>query len=157
VEVSEENTEMDFGIVQRVSDLVAAYVSNNRVPVAELPALIASVHAAMTGLTASGASAEPPEPTVEKPTPAQIKKSMRPDGLVSFLDGRAYKTLKRHLTKHGLTPDSYRARFGLPSDYPVVAAAYSERRSNLAKERRFGHVVGRNAGTQEPKTAARGK
>jgi predicted transcriptional regulator len=155
--VSEENTETDIGIVQRVGDLVAAYVSNNRVPVAELPALIASVHTAVTRLNASGGSTEPPEQAAEKPTPAQIKKSIRSDGLVSFLDGRAYKTLKRHLTKHGLTPDSYRARFGLPGDYPVVAASYSERRSNLAKERRFGHVAGRNVVAEEPKNTAKGK
>ena len=69
----------------------------------------------------------------ERPTPAQIRKSIRPDGLVSFIDGKSYKTLKRHLTKHGLDPQSYRDRFGLPSDYPTTSANYSAQRSALAK------------------------
>ena len=59
---------------------------------------------------------------------------------MSFLDGQIYKTLKRHLTKHGYTPDSYRARFGLPADYPMVAPSYAQRRSVLAKELGFGRA-----------------
>ncbi|TXM66800.1 MucR family transcriptional regulator [Methylobacterium sp. WL12] len=117
------------------SELVAAYVSNNRVSVNELPGLIGTVHAALNGIAsgtgAAGASA--PAEEVEKPTAAQIRKSIRPDGLVSFIDGKPYKTLKRHLTKHGLNPHSYRAKFGLPADYPTTAASYSEARSALAK------------------------
>ncbi|MCJ2040906.1 MucR family transcriptional regulator, partial [Methylobacterium sp. J-059] len=65
----------------------------------------------------------------EKPTPAQIRKSVTPDGMVSFEDGKTYKTMKRHLTLRGLTPESYRAKYGLPSDYPIVSAAYSAKRS----------------------------
>ena len=72
------------------TSLVAAYVTNNNVPVAELPALIASTHAALAGL-AQGAATE--GPTVEKPTPAQIRKSIKPDALISFIDGKPYKTL----------------------------------------------------------------
>ncbi|MFC6024543.1 MULTISPECIES: MucR family transcriptional regulator [Methylobacterium] len=118
-----------------VSELVAAYVSNNRVPATELPGLIGTVHAALNGIasgTAAGGVSSPAE-EVEKPTAAQIRKSIRPDGLVSFIDGKPYKTLKRHLTKHGLNPHSYRAKFGLPADYPTTAASYSEARSALAK------------------------
>ncbi|TXN73724.1 MucR family transcriptional regulator [Methylobacterium sp. WL6] len=117
------------------AELVAAYVSNNRVPATELPALIRTVHAALNDI-ANGTAADranAPAEEVEQPTAAQIKKSVRPDGLVSFIDGKAYKTLKRHLTKHGLDPNSYRAKFGLPVDYPMTAAAYSEARSALAK------------------------
>ncbi len=69
---------------------------------------------------------------------AQIRKSVQRDRLISFIDGKSYKTLKRHLTAHGLTPASYRERFGLPADYPMVAAAYSERRSSLAKAHGLG-------------------
>ncbi|TXM89813.1 MucR family transcriptional regulator [Methylobacterium sp. WL116] len=117
------------------AELVAAYVSNNRVPATELPDLIRTVHAALIGIAngtaADGANA--PAEEVEQPTAAQIRKSIRHEGLVSFIDGKAYKTLKRHLTKHGLDPHSYRAKFGLPDDYPTTAAAYSEARSALAK------------------------
>ena len=88
----------------------------------------------MAGLgsdTSSGAtvSAE----NADKPTPAQIRKSVRPEGIVSFIDGKTYKTLKRHLTKHGLNPQSYRDRYGLPGDYPMVAPSYAAQRSALAK------------------------
>ncbi|WP_283205824.1 MucR family transcriptional regulator [Methylobacterium cerastii] len=117
------------------SELVAAYVSNNRVSVTELPGLIGSVHAALNGITSGTgvAGTKAPAEEIEKPTAAQIRKSIRPDGLVSFIDGKAYKTLKRHLTKHGLDPHSYRAKFGLPDDYPTTAASYSAARSALAK------------------------
>ena len=117
-------------IIELAADLVAAYVSNNNVQVSELPNVIANVHAALSGL-GNGAPAEPAGP--EKPTPAQIRKSITPDGMVSFEDGKTYKTMKRHLTLRGLTPDSYRAKYGLPSDYPVVSAAYSAQRSELAR------------------------
>ena len=118
------------------AELVAAYVSNNPVPAAELPALIARVHGAISGLvsgtltaeTGAAASAE-----IDRPSAAQIRKSVRPDGIVSFIDGKTYKTLKRHLTSHGLDPRAYRDRYGLPTDYPMGAPAYAEQRSALAK------------------------
>jgi predicted transcriptional regulator len=112
------------------TSVVAAYVSNNRVQSAELPTLISDVHTALSRLGQSGASEAPP---VQKLTPAQIRKSITPDALISFIDGKPYKTLKRHLSKHGLNFDDYRTRFGLPLDYPAVAASYSETRSTLAK------------------------
>jgi len=115
-------------------DIVAAYVSNNSVPVSELPNLIRSVHDAIRRLT----SGSTPDATiaasdVDKPTPAQIRKSIQQDGIVSFVDGKTYKTLKRHLTAHGLSPRGYCERYGLPADYPMVAPSYAERRSALAK------------------------
>ncbi|MCJ2005616.1 MucR family transcriptional regulator [Methylobacterium sp. J-092] len=116
-------------------DIVAAYVANNSIPVLELPRLIGSVHAALAGLySGSGAaSTDTVAEKAEQPTPAQIKKSVTPDALISFVDGKRYKTLKRHLSKHGLDPHSYRVKFGLPSDYPMVSPSYSEARSALAK------------------------
>jgi predicted transcriptional regulator len=125
------------GITELAGGLVAAYVSNNPVPVAELPNLIRSVHGAIAGLvtgtyTAESGSAAQSE--VEKPSRAQIRKSVLDDGIVSFIDGKLYKTLKRHLTVHGLDPRSYRQRFGLPADYPMVAPSYAAMRSALAKE-----------------------
>ncbi len=115
------------------TDLVAAYLSKNHLPPWDVPGLVTTVHGALVSL-ASGIAAPGAEPATEPLTPAEIRKSIRPDGLISFLDGKAYKTLRRHLTVHGLDPESYRAKFGLPVDYPMVAANYSARRSQLAKE-----------------------
>ena len=117
--------------VELAADLVSAYVSNNSLPSAELPALITQVHAALTGLSAPQA---PKEEEIEKASAAQIKKSITPDALISFIDGKPYKTLKRHLTTHGLDIEGYRRRYGLPSDYPTVSANYSAARSALAKD-----------------------
>ncbi|TXM67338.1 MucR family transcriptional regulator [Methylobacterium sp. WL12] len=117
-------------VVEIAADLVAAYVSNNNVPVSELPNVIATVHAALTGL-GKEAAAEPASP--EKATAAQIKKSITPDALISFIDGKPYKTLKRHVTGNGLTIEAYKARYGLPTDYPTTSANYSAQRSALAR------------------------
>ncbi|WCS24550.1 MucR family transcriptional regulator [Methylobacterium sp. NMS14P] len=117
--------------------LVAAYVSNNRVSATDLPALIAQCHDAITALAVRGAASIDAEADLDaprdRPSAAQIRNSIRPDGIVSFIDGRRYKTLKRHLTAHGLHPQSYRERYGLPADYPMVAQEYAERRSALAR------------------------
>lgn len=128
--------------ISLATDIVSAYVGNNSVPPAELPALIRSVHSALTGIAAGRPADQAPE---AKPTPAQIRKSVGEDGIVSFLDGRTYKSLKRHLSANGFTPERYRERFGLPRDYPVVCASYSARRSELAK--RAG--LGRSGGAKE--------
>ena len=132
--------------VELTADLVSAYVSNNRVQPSEIGALIASMHAALTGL---GVSAATTVPTVDKPTPSQIRKSVTPDALISFIDGKPYKTLKRHVTGQGLTIEQYRERFGLPRDYPSTTANYSAQRSALAKSLGLGQQ--RKKGT--PKTA----
>ena len=120
-------------LIELAGDIVAAYVSNNHLQPADLPGLIASVYAAVSVLGSNAGVQEPAE-AVEKPALAQIRKSITDDGLVSFLDGKRYKTLKRHLTKHGLDPRSYRERFGLPADYPMVAPSYAAQRSALAKQ-----------------------
>jgi predicted transcriptional regulator len=129
----QEEAQMD--LVRLTADIVSAYLSNNRVPATEVPELLASVHAAFSGL---GQSAKPTGPATEKLTPAQIRKSIKPDGLISFIDGKPYKTLKRHLSKHGMTIEEYRERYGLPRDYPSTAASYSEQRSALAKSAGLG-------------------
>lgn len=116
--------------IDLAADIVAAYVSNNSVPAAELSTLIASIYSALSGLGQSGASEAP---AVEKLTPAQIRKSITPDALISFVDGRPYKTLKRHLAGNGMTIEEYRERFGLPRDYPSTAANYSAQRAAMAK------------------------
>ena len=122
--------------VELTADLVSAYVSNNRVQPSEIGALIASTHAALTGLGQGSATTTPKG---EKPTASQIRKSITPDALISFIDGRSYKTLKRHLTGNGMTIEQYRERYGLPRDYPSTAASYSAQRSALAKSLGLGN------------------
>src|SRR3954447_12210392 len=119
---------------QTTADLVAAYVSRNPLAASDLPNLISSVYAAISGL-----SAPAPEPEAEKPVPpVPIKKSVTSDYIISLEDGRRYKSLKRHLKGRGLTPDEYRTKWGLPPDYPMVAASYSAQRSELAKSMGLG-------------------
>ncbi len=127
-----ENTEA----VALTADIVSAYVSNNSVESAELASLISQVHQALTQ-AAEGRQAEPEAP----PTPAvPVKKSITSDYLISLEDGRKYKSLKRHLSTRGMSPDDYRMRWGLPKDYPMVAASYSAQRSSLAKSLGLGRA-----------------
>ena len=123
-----ETDALDY--VALTADLVSAYVTKNSVRPADLGELITTVHQALSGL---GESAQPAVNQIEKPTPAQIKKSITEDSLISFEDGKPYKTLRRHLTIRGLTPEAYRAKFGLPVDYPMTSPAYSAARSKLAR------------------------
>lgn len=116
-----------------VVEIVAAYVSSNPIPTSELPALIGKVHDAIASLGSRVPSTETSEAGAENPTPGQIRRSLRDDGIISFIDGNTYKTLKRHLTAHGLDPRSYRERYGLPSDYPMTAPSYAARRAAIAK------------------------
>ncbi|WP_342167277.1 MucR family transcriptional regulator [Methylobacterium sp. SD21] len=121
-------------LIELTTGIVVAYVSSNSVPASELPLLIVRVHRAITERTSSTESVNPAttEPS-DRPNAAQIRRSFDKDGIISFIDGKIYKTLKRHLTSHGLDPNSYRVRYGLPADYPMVAPSYAERRSALAK------------------------
>ncbi|MBF9235356.1 MucR family transcriptional regulator [Microvirga alba] len=122
------------------ADIISAYVTKNSVRSADLPVLITSVHAALQGLVA------PKQPKAEKPQPAvSIRKSVTPDFIYSLEDGKPYRTLKRHLTGQGLTPDAYREKWGLPQDYPMVASNYAKRRSELAKSAGLGQLRGRHA------------
>ncbi|MGY2049418.1 MucR family transcriptional regulator [Methylobacterium sp. JK268] len=119
------------------SDIVSAYVSKNNVPSAELPALIRSIYDVLSNI---GRPAAPANDEIAKASPSQIRKSITHDHLVSFLDGKNYKSLKRHLTKHGLTPEEYRTKFGLPRDYPMVAESYAKQRSELARTLGLGQI-----------------
>jgi predicted transcriptional regulator len=117
------------------SAIVAAYLSRNPIALSDLPAMIKSVHGALLG--ASGASTADSS-TAQKPA-VPVKKSVMPDYLVCLEDGRKCKTLKRYLRgRFNLTPDEYRAKWGLPRDYPMVAPNYAERRSQLAKQNGLG-------------------
>lgn len=125
-------SEQNLSLVTLTASIVAAFVERNAVSVADLPGVIRSVHTAL--VTIDRPSSVPTEPEVQvKLTSAQIRKSITPDALISFVDGKPYKTLKRHLTTNGLTIDEYKAKYGLPADYPTTAPSYSEARSAMAK------------------------
>ena len=115
--------------LELTADIVAAYVSNNPVPANELPSLIASVSASLSGLEQKPAVEQAPLVPAVNP-----KRSVHDDHIVCLEDGKKFKSLKRHIaTHHGLSPDEYRAKWGLPADYPMVAPGYSAARSALAK------------------------
>ena len=118
-------------LIEMTAGIVSAYVGNNVVSTADLPALIKQVHAALANV---GSPAAEPAPTPKEPA-VSVKKSITPDYLICLEDGRKFKSLKRHLrTKYDLTPEDYRAKWGLPKDYPMVAPNYAAQRSKLAKE-----------------------
>ena len=122
-------------IVDLSAEIVAAFVANNTVSVQDLPALISSVHSALSA--AATGKVEEPAPELKPAVP--VKKSVTPDAIVCLEDGKAFKSLKRHLrTKYGLSPDEYRAKWGLPADYPMVAPNYAAARSTLAKNMGLG-------------------
>lgn len=122
-------TEDNKELANLTAMVVSAYVAHNNLPASELSDLIASTHEALGNLGTQ------PQVPVSAPVPAiAIRKSITPDAIICLEDGLAFKTLKRHLsTKYGMTPEQYRAKWGLPSDYPMVAPGYAEKRSALAK------------------------
>jgi predicted transcriptional regulator len=117
-------------LLQRTAEIVSAYVKNNRIPMGELSSVISDVSAALNRLST------PVQPEAEKPVPAvNPKRSVFPDHIVCLDDGLKFKSLKRHLmTSHGITPEQYREKWGLPSDYPMVAPNYAAQRSELARK-----------------------
>ena len=141
--------------IELAAGVVAAFVSNNSVPVGELPALIQAVHASVKRL-AEGAESTAPQ--VEAKAPAvPIRKSVTPEYLICLEDGKHFKSLRRHLATLGLTPEQYREKWRLPADYPMVAPNYAAQRSALAKSIGLGQMRGK-AGARKnrhsPKTAA---
>jgi predicted transcriptional regulator len=130
--MSDKPTPSSHGEVLRmVTDVIASYLKKNPVSASELPNVISTVYGAFTAPQSS-----PAEAVVERPEPAvPIKRSVTPDYIICLEDGKQLKMLKRHLaTSYNLTPDEYRARWGLPPDYPMVAPNYATQRSALAKQ-----------------------
>jgi predicted transcriptional regulator len=122
-------------LIELTTEIVSSFVAANPVPAADLPGLIHSVHRALAGVSTGAQPVE--EPPREPAVP--VKKSITPDYLVCLEDGRKFKSLKRHLrTKYDLSPEAYRAKWGLPKDYPMVAPNYAAARSNLAKQMGLG-------------------
>jgi predicted transcriptional regulator len=141
--------EKSVAIKDMVSEIVSSYVAGNTVATTELPGLIKSVYGALTNLGQDAPIAAPAEDF--RVTPAQIRKSIRSDALVSFIDGKPYKTLKRHLNSNGLTFADYKAKFGLPKDYPTTSPDYSAKRSEMA----LALGLGRKAAAQAPAPVAK--
>jgi predicted transcriptional regulator len=121
---------MDAELITLTSQIVSAYVSNISVQASDLPALISSVYQSLKSLGLP--QSEPETPTELKPA-VPVKKSVTPDYIVCLEDGKKLKMIKRHImSSYGLTPDQYRVKWGLPSDYPMVAPNYAKARSDLA-------------------------
>ena len=122
-------------LLRMTTDVVAAYVSNNTLPTAQLSEVIGAVFQSLKALDGQGgeAKSEPLKPAVP------IRKSITPDFLICLEDGRKFKSLKRHLrTKYNMSPEEYRAKWNLPKDYPMVAPNYAKARSDLAKQMGLG-------------------
>jgi predicted transcriptional regulator len=125
-------------ILKLATEVVAAYVSNNPIPVSEVPAMIKSVHSTLGGLV--GAS-QGEMPTAQKPA-VPVKRSVTPDYVVCLEDGKKLKMLKRYLrSNYSMTPEEYRAKWGLPADYPMVAPNYAAQRSEFAKKIGLGRTA----------------
>ena len=139
--------EMKETLITLTSDIVAAHVSNNDVNVDDVPGLITNVYQALSNL---GDDVEPEE---ERPEPAvSIRASVKPDYIVCLEDGKKLKMLKRYLrTNYDMTPEEYRARWNLPSDYPMVAPNYAEKRRDLAKKIGLGRKPGSGRGGRKSK------
>ena len=144
-----------LNLSELTADIVAAFVANNALRIAELPSLIQSVHGALAQLASGPVIAAP---LVEKKEPAvSVRKSITPDYLVCLDDGKKFKSLRRHLAGLGLTPDEYRAKWNLPADYPMVAPNYAAQRSELAKQIGLGQMRKNAAPRQKASTAAPAK
>jgi len=125
-----------------VAQVAAAYFANSHVGPSEIPSVIEQIAQSLAPVgatsdeTKSGGAVSAPE---QRLTRGQIRKSITPDALISFEDGKGYKTLRRHLAVKGLTPEQYRDKWGLPHDYPMTAPSYSEARSQMAKQLGLGN------------------
>ena len=147
-----DNTTIDA--VTLATELTIAWLGNpnTRTNPDDVPAFLASMHTAVAGL--GGGSAQPvaEEPAQEHVPAVSVRKSLASkDHIISMIDGKPYKTLRRHLATNGLTPDDYRQRYGLKPDYPMVAENYSEARRTVAKSIGLGRKPGQKAGEPAPK------
>ena len=130
----------DENIIKLTTEMVASYVSNNIIPVSDIPALITSVYNSLVQLSQPE---EPSPATVEQKPAVPIRKSVQADYIICLEDGIKCKMLKRHLmAAYGLTPDEYRQKWGLPINYPMVAPNYAKKRSELAVKLGLGRKKG---------------
>ncbi|PZQ61778.1 MAG: transcriptional regulator [Sphingomonas taxi] len=135
--------------VELATELTIAWLANpnTRASGEDVPAFLRTMHDAVSNLSSSNAPSTPEEPAAEYTPAVSVRKSLASkDHLISLIDGKPYKTLRRHLAGHGLTPDDYRQRYGLKPDYPMVAESYSEARRDMAKKIGLGRKPGERRG-----------
>lgn len=125
----------DVNPVELATELTIAWLSNanTRASAEEVPGFLARMHEAVTSLSTGGGAVDA-SPTTQEGAVSSRKSLASKDHIISMIDGKPYKTLRRHLSRHGLTPEQYRERFGLKSDYPMVAETYSQHRRDMAKK-----------------------
>ena len=150
IKMENEQNQYHSDAVELAAEIVASYVAHNSVPASELAHLIHNVHSALTSL------GQPVVEEVKHQEPAvPLKKSVTPDYIICLEDGKKFKSLKRHLrTKFEMSPDQYRAKWGLPSDYPMVAPSYAAARSNLTRAMGLGQKSKANVGRKKVSKAA---
>ncbi|HTV71016.1 MAG TPA: MucR family transcriptional regulator [Rhizobiaceae bacterium] len=160
--MSEENT---ANLVELATELTIAWLQNpnNRANADDVPQFLRNMHATVSELSSSSAASAEPAGLSDEYVPAvTVRRSLASkDHIISLIDGKPYKALRRHLTTHGLTPEEYRARYNLRPDYPMVAASYSEQRREMAKKIGLGRKPGQKAtagaGSAPAKRATRAK
>lgn len=136
-----ETTPSPDELLKMTAEVVAAYLGNNTMPAAEIPEVINMVYGSLRKLDGPAGNSRARAPKA----PVPIRKSVTPDYIVCLEDGKKLKMLKRHLrTVYGMSPEEYRAKWGLPSDYPMVAPNYSRQRSAFAKKIGLGRSPGRS-------------
>ena len=147
--MDEAAADMQEMLITHTTDIVVSYVSNNSVGAEDVAQLIRNVYGTLAELGHESAAPEArPEPAVS------VRSSVKKDHIVCLEDGKKMKMLKRHLmTDHGMTPDEYRARWNLPSDYPMVAPDYADKRRDLAKKIGLGRKPGQRRGRRKKATA----
>ncbi|BBU64057.1 MucR family transcriptional regulator (plasmid) [Methylosinus sp. C49] len=134
------------------AEVVAAFVANNSLPIGDLPSLIHAVRGALENL--GKASIDPTTPAVKREPAVSIRKSVTPDFIICLEDGKSFRSLRRHLRLLGMSPEEYRAKWGLPADYPMVAPNYAAQRSEMAKSLGLGQH--RKNAASSPKATASG-
>lgn len=136
-------------IIEATTSIVTAYAAANRCTVEELQKAITTTYGTLTALSTTTVVQDAIEAAESEANPATtVRKSLAsPDFIISMIDGKPYKTLRRHLATHGLTPEEYRARYNLKPDYPMVAKTYSESRRAMAKKIGLGRKPGEKPGT----------
>jgi predicted transcriptional regulator len=147
--MDEAAAEMQDMLITHTTDIVVSYVANNSLGADDVSALIRNIYGTLAGLGQESAAPEArPDPAVS------VRSSIKRDHIVCLEDGKKMKMLKRHLmTDHGLTPDEYRARWGLASDYPMVAPDYADKRRDLAKKIGLGRKPGQRRGRRKKASA----
>ncbi|MCW6530759.1 MucR family transcriptional regulator [Sphingomonas lycopersici] len=148
--------------VDLATDITIAWLANpnTKAEIDDVPAFLASVFNAVTRLDGAAPTSENPQAGDEQNNPpaVSVRRSLASrEHIISLIDGKPYRTLTRHLSRHGLTPETYRARYGLKHDYPMTAPAYSEARSAMAKRTGLGRKPGTKVARPTPDEAAPGK